>query len=992
MKIIACDCFWNILKNIIVTRLLWARSNYPVRSLYLRLLRIATLFFPLIILGALAGPFTVSSAVHSSSLAKSSVESDSLPRESPTGSSQLTNPPVGVYFDHVVLIMMENEGISNICGGNPPPCSGSYSPYMSSLANTYGVGSQYLGLFHVSLPNYVGLIGASIDGCTNSGCPLMTGSNIIDRLESVGLTWRGYMESQTSAAGCDQTGHEPYEPDHNPFIHFQDIMNNTARCNKVVLANPTSCGIATDCTLINNLNNASAPAPNLMWLTPNDCNNMRSTYSTRCTNGCVNPGNACITAGDNYLKSLIPNVLNSRTFTTTRSALFITFDEGIGYCPLNNSAEDCLYAVWAGSGVRTGFVRSTLYNHYSVTKTLEVNWNLPSLTSNDANATPMTEFFKTPPPDITLSASPSSLTVLAGVTSNSTITLTSVNNFTGIVTLSSSTSPTGMTGFLNPASITLSRGGTATSSLSVSSATAGNYTETVNATSGSISHSANVTVIVQDYRISASPTSLQLNAGASAISTITATPMNHFAGTLSLSAEGSSGLTISISPQSIPGGSGTATLTVRALAWGNYTVRLNSNSDGLPHNVTVRVQVVDFAITANPTSIIVETGTMGPSTITITSLNHFTETIALSDSVPSGLICATLSPGSITGGSGSATISCTANMVGNYALIVTGSNGALAHSVGITIRVTDFGIAGNPASVIVLVGSNSTSTITLSSQGGYSGTVTLIVANISSPTAQGAGPSSSGRLLHMAPFSSVPGVTINPAIINLGPGGQGQSVLNVTLSQNVSPGNYTVTVTAKDGSLSHSIYITIVATDFRFTYQPAPVTLTPGGSTSITIWLQGFNSFQGTMNLTVQSPLGGPQGVLNSSTVNVNSTGPSGVGLTIDAPSTTPTGNYTMTVVASWRGIPRVLTITISVRPAGPAGITAAFSYRMNHESLAEAALAGLVSLASSLAIMSRSKMGRQHRVSGSWVFQRTHVSSGPSFRQQDLVWLMRRA
>src|SRR5207247_3636899 len=47
---------------------------------------------------------------------------------------------------------------------------------------------------------------------------------------------------------------------------------------------------------------------------------------------------------------------------------------------------------------------STSDNHYSYLSTLEAAWNLPSLTSNDASATSMTEFFGTSPPP-TLSAS-----------------------------------------------------------------------------------------------------------------------------------------------------------------------------------------------------------------------------------------------------------------------------------------------------------------------------------------------------------------------------------------------------------------------------------------------------------------------------------------------------------------------------------------------------------------------------------------------------------
>src|SRR5207247_2353518 len=112
-----------------------------------------------------------------------------------------------------------------------------------------------------------------------------------------------------------------------------------------------------------------------------------------------------IPMGDNYLKGLVPNILNSNTFTTQRAALFIVFDEGNGWCPLNGSSEDCVYAVWAGPLAKTGFATSNLYNHYSWTKTIETNWNLAGLTSNDANAKPMTEFFKSSTPPVLLSTS-----------------------------------------------------------------------------------------------------------------------------------------------------------------------------------------------------------------------------------------------------------------------------------------------------------------------------------------------------------------------------------------------------------------------------------------------------------------------------------------------------------------------------------------------------------------------------------------------------------
>jgi PKD repeat protein len=311
--------------------------------------------------------------------------------------SAASTPPgvmTGTYFDHIVIIIMEDHGIVDVCAQNPPPCSSANgAPYMASLANGYTIGTQYLGINHFSEANYKALLGGDTFGCSNSGCPPVSNPNLVDRLESAGLTWKGYMENQTLAGGCDTTYHEPYTPEHNPFVGFTDILNNPARCSNVVLANPSSCAM-TDCALVNDLNSASAP--NLMWLTPNNCNNMHG-FTGICPSS--------IPTGDNYLKSLVPNILNSQTFTAQRSALFIVFDEGNGYCPLNGSSEDCVYAVWAGPLAKTSYATSNLYNHYSWTRTIEANWNLASLTSNDANAKVMTEFFKSTTPPVLLSTS-----------------------------------------------------------------------------------------------------------------------------------------------------------------------------------------------------------------------------------------------------------------------------------------------------------------------------------------------------------------------------------------------------------------------------------------------------------------------------------------------------------------------------------------------------------------------------------------------------------
>src|SRR2546426_5946108 len=130
-----------------------------------------------------------------------------------------TTTPAGTYFDHVVVILMENEGVHDICNDSPPPCLITEAPYMAGLANNYTIASQYLSLITTSQPNYVALISGSTQGCTRSGCPGLTAPNLADRFEAAGLSWKGYFENMTVAPGSCNGGFTfppPYNQVHNP--------------------------------------------------------------------------------------------------------------------------------------------------------------------------------------------------------------------------------------------------------------------------------------------------------------------------------------------------------------------------------------------------------------------------------------------------------------------------------------------------------------------------------------------------------------------------------------------------------------------------------------------------------------------------------------------------------------------------------------------------------------------------------------------------------
>src|SRR5205814_735722 len=83
--------------------------------------------------------------------------------------------------------------------------------------------------------------------------------------------------------------------------------------------------------------------------------------------------------------------------------------------------------VWSGPAAKVGYTSSVSYNHSSHLATVEANWNLPTLNTNDSGARNMSEFFVGSPPDFSLSASPWSLSFIAGGSAMSNVSLQSQN-------------------------------------------------------------------------------------------------------------------------------------------------------------------------------------------------------------------------------------------------------------------------------------------------------------------------------------------------------------------------------------------------------------------------------------------------------------------------------------------------------------------------------------------------------------------------------------
>ncbi len=220
------------------------------------------------------------------------------------------------------------------------------------------------------------------------------------------------------------------------------------------------------------------------------------------------------------------------------------------------------------------------------------------------------------PPDFTIAASPASpSSIPVGSSATSTITLTSLNGFPGAVSLKATSSPTGLTTSFSAPSVTLTAGGTGTSTLTITAPTGTApvaYTVTVNGTATvggvPVTHLATTSVTVTpgapaDFTIAASPASpSSIPAGSSATSTITLNSQG-FTGSITLAASTATpvtGLTFGFgtNPVSLAaGGTSTSVLTIATTAStpaGTYTITVTGIGTGVPsHSATVTVVVVN---------------------------------------------------------------------------------------------------------------------------------------------------------------------------------------------------------------------------------------------------------------------------------------------------------------------------------------------------------------------------------------------------------------
>lgn len=261
-----------------------------------------------------------------------------------------TPQPYVPNFKHIAIVVFENREYESVIGNRA-------MPYFNLLANSFTLLNQHYATTHPSLPNYLSLIGGDTfgitDDCDSVDCSVNAPS-LPDLIEASGRTWKTYQDDMPETCYFSDTIR--YVRKHNPFVFFEPIRLDRERCNNhVVPLNQLDIDI--DANIL----------PSFIFITPDIC------YS----------GHDCaLELADGWLKEIVEKLYPPMEAAGEPYLIIITWDEGqssLSCCGLPEKAGGRVATILISPQVKSTYVDSTPYSHYSILKTISQAWNLPYL-------------------------------------------------------------------------------------------------------------------------------------------------------------------------------------------------------------------------------------------------------------------------------------------------------------------------------------------------------------------------------------------------------------------------------------------------------------------------------------------------------------------------------------------------------------------------------------------------------------------------------------
>jgi hypothetical protein len=261
--------------------------------------------------------------------------------------------PVTKAFERIFILIFENKSEQAVLD----------NAFMKGLAAQGVRLSKYFGVTHPSQPNYIAAT-AGLPFVTDDNRHDIDATNIIDLLEAKGVSWKAYMEDlpETNKA-VHISNNRLYFRKHNPFISFDNVRNNPARLAKIVNAKRLQQDVQNN-TL-----------PQYMWYTPNIQHDGHSPPHDFQPNNPLRHVNFIA----QWLESFLTPLLAKPKFMK-ETLVVVTFDESVPY------ADNRVYHVLLGNMLKPNTVVNEMFNHYSLLRTVEENFQLGTLGRNDQAA------------------------------------------------------------------------------------------------------------------------------------------------------------------------------------------------------------------------------------------------------------------------------------------------------------------------------------------------------------------------------------------------------------------------------------------------------------------------------------------------------------------------------------------------------------------------------------------------------------------------------
>ena len=242
-------------------------------------------------------------------------------------------------FAHIVVVVMENHGYSDVIG-NPQ------APFLNSLAQQGLSLTQSYAVAHPSEPNYLALFSGSTRGVTTDDCLSPSpGPNLASELSAAGYTFVGYSESlpRPGYTGCDAGA---YARKHNPWTDFANLPPSI---NQPFAAFPADHN----------------QLPTVSFVIPNLTHDMHD---------------GTVKQGDQWLQD---NLGSYVTWAYTHHSLMIvTWDENDG------AKANQIPTILVGAGLLSG-TDATRITHYTVLRAIEDSYGL-ALLGASSEARPLT--------------------------------------------------------------------------------------------------------------------------------------------------------------------------------------------------------------------------------------------------------------------------------------------------------------------------------------------------------------------------------------------------------------------------------------------------------------------------------------------------------------------------------------------------------------------------------------------------------------------------